>query len=392
MASAARLRLVYFAYYANVGAFMPHFAPYLRGLGFSGEQIGSVLLIPSVLSPFVAMGWATFADRRGEPVRLLTLAATWAALAVLFLPFARTPLEVGLVLLFASLGDRAVVPLVDAVTLEHCKASPHQTYVGIRLFGSLGFIALSVLLGRALTLRGGRPADLLVPAAVTSLVVAYALAVRRLRDASAVRAGPPSALDMLALLRHRPLVLLLGACALHWAACAPYHSLFGVFVSDLGLPPDVTGLGWAVAVGAEVSAMLLFPRFEGRLSLRGLFGLAFLGSALRWALLGRAAGAGEILALQLLHGLTFGVFWASAMKALGLLVPSRLRATGQALFTAVVFGGGNALGYALSGAGYDRFRSVAPLFGWAALAELAVAVAVMLAFRRAAEAPSTRAA
>jgi PPP family 3-phenylpropionic acid transporter len=48
----------------------------------------------------------------------------------------------------------------------------------------------------------------------------------------------------------------------------------------------------------------------------------------------------------------------------------RRAATGQALFGAVVFGGGNALGYQLSGLGYDHYRSVAPLYAWAAALEV----------------------
>ena len=59
-------------------------------------------------------------------------------------------------------------------------------------------------------------------------------------------------------------------------------------------------------------------------------------------------------------------------------VPARLRASGQALFSAVVFGAGNALGYALSGAGYDRFGSVSPLYTWAAAAELAPLLLLLL--------------
>ena len=51
-------------------------------------------------------------------------------------------------------------------------------------------------------------------------------------------------------------------------------------------------------------------------------------------------------------------------------VPPHLRATGQALFSATVFGAGHALGYALSGAGYDRFGSAGPLYTCAAVIEL----------------------
>jgi MFS transporter, PPP family, 3-phenylpropionic acid transporter len=381
MAPAARLRLVYFLYYGNVGAFMPFFPAYLRGLGFSGEQLGAVQMIPSLLAPAVATGWAAFADRHAGSARALALATAWAALAGLALPFARTPLAVGAVIVAMALGDRSVVPLVDSVTLEHCRARPGASYARIRLFGSLGFVVLALVVGPVLTARGGRAADPLVPAVVTALVAAYALAARRL-PSTPVHADRPGPRDLLALLRDRRLVLLLGACAVHWMACAPYHLLYGVFVRDRGLPADVAGIGMATGVTAEIAALVVFPRLEARFRLRGLFATAFLGSAVRWALLSRAQGAPAIVLLQLLHGLTFGLFWGCATAAMGALVPSRLRATGQALFTAVVFGAGNGAGFALSGAGYDRHGSVAPLFAWAAALELGLALAATVALRR----------
>jgi MFS transporter, PPP family, 3-phenylpropionic acid transporter len=385
MASAGRLRSVYFLYYANVGVFLPYFAPYLRGLGFSGEQIGAVQMIPALLGPVVAMGWAAFADGHAGPARALRLAGTWVGLAVLLLPFARTPLAAGAVIFAMGLGDRAIVPLVDSVTLEHVRGRPGTSYARIRLFGSLGFVAATLLVGRALTVRGDRPGDLLVPAAVAALVVGYALAARRVPAVPAHPGERPGFRDLVALLRGGPLLVLLATCAVHWAACAPFHLLFGVFVRDRGLPADVTGLGMGVGVLAEIAVLLAFPRLEARLPPRGLFAIAFLGSAIRWALLARAESALAVVLLQLLHGLTFGLFWGCATASLAALVPPRLRATGQALFSAVVFGAGNAVGFALSGAGYDRFGSVAPLFGGAAVVEsvLVLTGLVALGWRRA---------
>jgi PPP family 3-phenylpropionic acid transporter len=375
---ATRLRALYFLYYGNVGTHLPFFAVYLQGLGFTGQQIGLVQMLPSFpLAPLVAVAWATYADHRSTPQRALRLATGWVALAVLLLPFARTPAQVAAVVVLMALGDRAVVPLADSVTIEWCRKSPGVSYARIRLFGSLGFIALTVLVGRLLTARGGRPADLLVPGAVVLCVVGYALVARRV-PATPRHAERPAPREMLAVLRDRRLWILLGPAALHWAACAPYHVFFGVLVRDLGLPDDVTSAGMAIGVLAEIGALLVFPRLERRVPLRILLGAAFAGSALRWALLSRASDPLAVAGLQALHGLTFGVFWGSAMRALADLVPPQLRATGQAVFTGVVFGGANALGYALSGAGYDRLGGAAPLFAWAAAVEL-VAAAVLIA-------------
>jgi PPP family 3-phenylpropionic acid transporter len=380
MAHASRLRLVYFLYYGTVGAFLSYFSAYLRGLSFTGAQIGFVQMISSLLAPAVAIGWATFADRRATPAAALRLASGWAAFAVLLLPFARVPWQVAAVLGLTSLGSSAVVPLTDSITLEHCRENPGISYARIRLFGSLGFIVLSLTVGRLLTLRGNLPGDWIVPAVTTLCTVGYAL-VARGASQPPHHGGRPPARALLDLLRDRRLLLFLFAAAIHWAACAPYHLLYGVHVRDLGLPADVTGLGMGIGVVAEIAALLLFPRFERRHSQRALFAIAFLASAVRWMLLSRATSAVAVAGLQAVHGLTFGVFWGTAMKGIAELVPSRLRATGQALFTAVVFGGGNAAGYALSGIGYDRFGGAGPVYAAAAVAEL-VALAVVLAPRR----------
>lgn len=381
MAPATRLRLVYFLYYGGVGVFLPFFGAYLRGLGFTGEQIGFVQMVPSLLSPLVALSWASWADHRATPARALRLATAWAAVAVLLLPLAREPWQVGAVIALMSLGDRAIVPLTDSMTLEHCRAHPTISYARIRLYGSIGFVALTLLAGRLLTLRGNRPADLLVPLLTAACVVGIAL-VARGAPQPPHHGERPEPGGLLALAGDPRLLLFLGAAALHWAACAPYHLFFGVHVRDLGLPADVTGIGMGIGVVAEIVALLYYPRLERRFSPRALFAIAFLGSALRWALLSQVTGAVAVAGLQAFHGVTFGLFWGTAMKGIAELVPPRLRATGQALFTAVVFGGGNAAGYALSGWGYDRFGGAGPVFAAAAVAEL-LALAVVILSRRA---------
>jgi PPP family 3-phenylpropionic acid transporter len=375
----ARLRALYFLYYGNVGTLLPFFAVYLQGLGFSGQQIGIIQMLPSFpLAPLVAIGWATYADHRATPQLALRRATTWVALAVLLLPFARQPWQVGAVVVLMALGDRAVVPLTDSITIEWTRVNPALSYARVRLFGSLGFVVLTVVTGRLLTLRGARPADLLVPVVVVACVLGYALVARGVPPTPR-HPDRPHPREMVALLRDRRLWALLVPAALHWAACAPYHVFFGVLVRDLRLPDDVTSAGMAIGVVAEIGVLLVFPRLERRFSLRTLFAVAMLGSALRWVITSRAGGAGVVAGVQALHGLTFGLFWGSAMRALADVVPPKLRATGQALFGGLVFGGANAVGYALSGAGYDRLGGAAPLFAFAAGVELLAVAALWLA-------------
>lgn len=370
----ARLRWFYFLAYAGVGAWLSYFAPYLRGLGFSGEQIGAVSMAQQLVMVPAALAWGAAGDRLGAPLRALRFCAAGAAVAVIGIPFARTPLQMGTVLVIVAAFSGGIVPLVDSTTVQ---AVPAGDYARTRLFGSLGFVVSAQALGLLLSLRGDRPADLLMPISYAAFIVANAVLAQTLPRAEA-RADAPHLRDALGLLRSPRLLFVLAICAIHWGALAPYHLLFGVLVRDSGLSSSITGLATALGVVAEVAALAIFPRLHERFSLRALLAASFAGTAIRWALLSRAHGAAALVLLQLLHALSFGVFWGCAVEAMQRTVPPRLRATGQAVFSAVVFGGGNAIGYALAGAGYDRFGSVAPLYACAAAVELLPLVLLLL--------------
>ncbi|MGZ6125484.1 MAG: MFS transporter, partial [Myxococcales bacterium] len=159
----ARLRWFYFFYYASVGTFLSYFAPYLRGLGFSGEQIGAVTFAQQAVAAPAALFWGGVADRVGAPSRALSICAAGMLFAVCGLPFARTPGQVGTVLVLSALFSGAVVPLADSTTVETVRRLAKHSYARTRLWGSIGFVVTAQGLGLLLSARGERPADRAMP-------------------------------------------------------------------------------------------------------------------------------------------------------------------------------------------------------------------------------------
>jgi PPP family 3-phenylpropionic acid transporter len=369
----SRLRIFYFLAYGGVGIWLAYFAPYLRGLGFSGEQIGAVSLAQQLVAVPAALAWGTLGDRLGSPLRALRICSAAAAAAVLALPLVRTPLPLGALLVVAAAFGPGIVPLVDSIAVRVAG----EGYARTRLFGSIGFLIAAQSIGLLLAWRGDRPADVLMPLAYVAFVAINAMVARTFPDAEP-RSDRPHWRDAITLLRDKRLLFVLALGMIHWAALGPYHLMFGVLVRDQGLPSTVTGSALALGVVAEVVALAAFPALASRFSLRALFAAASAGSMVRWLLLFRAHGSIELVSLQLLHAFTFGVWWGCAIEAMQRIVPERLRATGQALVSAVVFGAGNSIGYALAGVGYDRFGSVAPLFLGAAAAECAALLLLLL--------------
>jgi PPP family 3-phenylpropionic acid transporter len=161
---------------------------------------------------------------------------------------------------------------------------------------------------------------------------------------------------------------------------APYNVFFGVFLRELGLPPISWGLAYSVGVTAEMLVLLYFHRVHARVSLDALLAAAFVASALRW--MGNAVlrAPAALIALQALHGMTFGVFWSAGIATVAATVPPKLRATGQALLVMAINAGG-ALGNLTVGRVYD---TVGPrrLFAVAAAGEVLPLLVVLYGRRR----------
>jgi len=81
-----RLRAFYFLYWSYVGASLGYLAPYLRGLGFSGDAIGAVAMASQLVSAPAGLFWAHTADLRAAREKTLRRCALGALCAIAFLP------------------------------------------------------------------------------------------------------------------------------------------------------------------------------------------------------------------------------------------------------------------------------------------------------------------
>src|SRR5262249_3445301 len=153
---------------------------------------------------------------------------------------------------------------------------------------------------------------------------------------------------------------------LHWFACGPYHSALSIHVTRLQLPTHVIGDAATLGVVSEIFVMTTWPRWGHRVSPRALLFLSFVSSGVRWAGTPFSADGSGLVALGVLHGLTFGVFFLSAVAFMAERAPDTLRASGQALFVASAFGVGGLAGYLATGVGLDLLPSSNAVFAVAA--------------------------
>jgi MFS transporter, PPP family, 3-phenylpropionic acid transporter len=371
------LRLFYACYFAGMGTSVPFFPPYLRSLGLSGRQISFMLALAPMLHLCVPLGWGWLADRTRRPDLILRLVCLTACLLMVPLVFVRSMPA----MLFLYAGYQAfavpIIGLTDAIALERVRQG--ADYGRIRMWGSLAFALSSVVVGRLLDWRGRTGGDPLVPAYIAGTLGCAFLVSLTLRGQGTHER--PHASEIRTLLRDRRFLFLLVVAPLHWACAAPYHGFLGILFRDRHLPQSLLGTAFLISVGAEIATLYFFARLRARFMLAPILIVTFAVSSVRWALVGTVQDPRLLVALQATHALTFGAFWGSALSWVGECVPPRLRATGQTLFTGVLYGVGNGFGMLASGALYDAFHGAEQAFLIAAGFEL-VPLALMISLGR----------
>ena len=328
-----RLAGFYAAYFLAVGIYMPYWPLWLDHKGLSPVEIGWVLAAAFWIKIAAQPTIARVADWRGR-TRALTsglMALAAAGFAILSGAHGFWPL-----LIIAGVTAacyQPVLPVMESVVLRH--VDTHRLDYGrIRLWGSVTFIFGTAGIGWWIEGRSAASLVWIIAGAMALVAISCALAPDR--PAGVTRKSGVGGLTKLFLTPWFLLFLL--TTALINTSHAVLYGFASLHWRDLGHGETLIGLFWAIGVVAEIALFAVAGRYREKLGAVPLLMLAALGGAVRWPLLAITENAGGLLALQTLHGLTFGAGHLGAMAFLARAIPPEMSATGQSLYYALVGG------------------------------------------------------
>ncbi len=340
-----RLSGFYLFYFAILGVLLPYWGLYLRALGFDPARIGELMAIPQATKLVAPTLWGWLGDRTGRRMRVIRWACLAAALTFTGV-YAAGGSYVGLALvtLLFSFFWNAALPQFEAVTLNHLGEHVHH-YSRVRLWGSVGFVGAAVGLGFVARDWGVG----IVPAVLLGLLAVLwlnSLLVPERPAAPVAQATPPLG----RVLRQPMVIAFFAACFLNQAAHGPYYGFFSLYLETLGYSREFIGLLWGLGVTVEVGMFVFMPRLLPRFGSRRLLLVALALAALRWLLIGHFADDLPLLLFaQTLHAFSFGVFHAVSIHLIHQFFPGSLQGRGQALYSSLSFGAGNAVGSLAAG-------------------------------------------
>ena len=393
-----RLKLFYFAYLAALGAFSPYFGPFLQARGFSAWQLSVLMSLWYGTRALAPNLWNIGVAQSALPIQWLRYGALGTLFATLcFLPHWPFWGMVLVMLVFASLYN-ALMPQYEALTLAHLHGQT-ESYSGIRLYGSIGF--LMVVLGYGALFReigAGYLIAAMLPL-VALMVWASYLSGYPFEDQSRISStknqnpiedqsrisstqshnlnspnlATPSTLTRV--LKPSIIALLfVGFC--NQIAHGPLYVYFSVFLLRHGFDEFQVGALWSLGVACEIVAFMLMRQVLLQFRTQPLVAFCLIAGAVRWAATGLWPDSGWVIAFaQTTHALTFAALHAAYMQIIARDVCAEDLGFTQALFYSVASGLGGVASALVAGLLWVKIGDQACFYaaaGFSLLALLAV--------------------
>jgi len=341
----------YFLYFGVLGIFLPFFNLYCYHIGFSGFQIGTLSAIRSITLALFPLLWGALADRfhARRPIYIFCnfiSAALWA----LFL-FSGHFWPMLVIMAFYGIFYAPIISFLEAFTMD-VLGGAKKSYGRIRVWGSISFIGMVLVLGRIIDLAGVH----IILGLILAGSLLLALVSTGIPEIDPSHDPHVSSRAARGLLRAR-VVFFLGCAFLMLVSHSAYYGFFSIHLDNLGFDSTFIGIAWALASTAEILVMVQSERIFSRFSLQNVLFFSFMAAALRWLILYRARGPTVIMLSQVLHAVTYGTFHMASILYMDRLAPEQAKTLGQAANNAITYGLGLMVGFFLNGFLYEIFGS-----------------------------------
>jgi len=337
----ALLSLFYYFYFSIVGIYIIFLPKVLSGVGYDASEIGIIFaaspLVRFIL-PFLFMGGLTLNTTVFKISLVITVASAFSFYLSLEHFYALLLSNI-----FLGLGMSLMLPFVEVISLH---TIGKERYGKVRLFGSLGFIAVALVLVKFLS-SAYIAFDFLFVLSLLTAFVAYK--VLTLAPSQTYVREEDVSNDINIFKDYR----LWGGLVLVQMSFGSFYNFFTIYETDHGVSLDMTIYLWSFGVLIEV--LMFF--FQGRLLQKNLLNIlrfTAVATVLRWFLVFLfPADLAVLFFSQALHALSFALFHTAAISYL--FQRYKHKSLSQQLFSGVTYGFGGLSGALIAGYVYEYF-------------------------------------
>lgn len=348
----SRISGFYFFYFAAIGVYIIFLPQLMADRGYSAFEIGVLFSAGPVMRFLVPFLFLRFLTLTRQVFQLALLGGLFSV--GLFILSVDHMLLALLSLALLGTAWSLILPFVEVLALEHIGTRYGQS----RLFGSIGFILVGLLLGHiALSFSVAMIAYVGTIAATVLIGLSLSSRIDKYPEPTQGRFG----------FRHHAGFWL--AIFFMQMSFGGLYNFFTIYASEHGIPLSTISWLWTVGVLAEI-AMFLWQRRVLHLSLLMLLHICFGLTAFRWVLLWLFPGDVAIALLsQSLHAFSLALFHTVAISYIYRHYQNRR--LGQQFYLGIGYGLGGFVGSLFAGWIYGEalflWMGLLAALGWAAL-------------------------
>ncbi len=343
----------FFLYFAYVGLVSPYASLFFLDRGFNVIEIAvlmSMLQITRIVGPF---SWGWLSDYLSNRIGIIRIRACVAALVFLCIFYLQTYIGffIWMFVLHTILSSQ--MPLGETATIHalYKDNSFDKRYGRLRLWGSIGFIAMVLIAGELFQRKGIE----LYPYVGTVILFALAGITFYLHEPKMERRKMVKG-ELFAVLLNPDVRWFLVSGFFMIFAHVSLYVFYSLYLANLGYDKFQIGLFWALGVAAEVLFFYfqnkILSRVDSEVILQGAFGVG----VIRFILIAFFPTTVVLILAQLMHAGTFAAHHSAATKLLQRWFTGPLQARGQAIMATVSYGLGGTIGGLCAGWIWDLFQ------------------------------------
>jgi MFS transporter, PPP family, 3-phenylpropionic acid transporter len=359
ISEANRLRILYFLVFCCTASWLPILADYLKGKGLTGMQIGIILSVTPCMMFLVQPFYGMLADRLGYK-KCLLLSSLLASISYAFYLFEGGFAYLFIITVFMALFYNTLQPILDSLSLRLAQSNPKFSYGTLRIAGAAGWAFTGIIAGHYIDKIN---LSIIFVFAAISMLLAFVFSFSLKPDVEKETSlDSQSFKNVREVFGNRTLIFLLISVFLISAGATTIWNFYSIYMKENGASASLVGFGISFQGLCELPLFYFSAKIIRRFGMKTTLLITVFTTAFRLLLYSAVKNPHAAVFIEVLHGISWSLFWVVCVEYVNMLVRDDWRATGQSLLYAAYYGAGAIVGNFWTGFLYDTKMRISEIF------------------------------
>lgn len=335
------IRVLYFLVFCCTASWLPVLADFCYNKGLTAAQTSLVLSTTPIMMFAVQPLYGFLADRFGYKKSLL-IASSLASISYLVYLMEDEFYWILLSTFLMSIFYNTIQPLLDSISLKLVEVDKKLSYGSLRVAGALGWAVTGLIIGQIVD-----QFDIKYIFLVSSISMALFFVIALLMKSESEENLVVETLTLKGatqLLGNRKLIVLLFIVLLVSVAGTSIWNFYSLYMKANGASATLVSYGLSLQGLVEIPFFYFSARIIARLGMRTTLLITVVATAVRLILYSVISTPEFALPIELLHGISWSLFWVVCVELVYQFIQKELLATGQSLLYAAYYGAGAVIG------------------------------------------------